>query len=82
MREDGRIEGLELNISPKNNKIYNQMLSIDRKLSERYPTPEDKGKTSLRGRRGNHVIQATPYLRGGEHQRLESNWFTETHLQE
>ena len=25
--EDGRIEGLELNFSPKNNKIYNQILS-------------------------------------------------------
>ena len=55
---------------------------MDWKLSKRYPTPEDKGEATSRGRRGNYAIQVTPYLLGGKPHRLETYWFTETHLQE
>ena len=44
---------MELNFSPKNNKIYNQM---DWKLSKRYPTPGDKEEATSTGRRGVYVI--------------------------
>ena len=55
--KDGRIEELELNFSPKNNKIYNQIFNqMGQKLSKRYPTPEDREKATSRGRRGNYMI--------------------------
>ena len=55
---------------------------MDQKLSKRYPTPEDKEEATLRGSMGNYAKYATPYLLGGKPHRLESNWFTETHLYE
>ena len=35
---------------------------MDRKLSKRYPTLEDKQEATSRGRRDDYMIQATPYL--------------------
>ena len=49
--QDGGIEGLELNFSPKNNKIYNQMLS-----SLQPNGPETCKKISYsRKQRGGHI---------------------------
>ena len=53
---------------------------MDQKLSKRYPTPEDKEEATSRDRRGVYVT--IPYFPGGKPHRLETNWFTETHLQE
>ena len=38
---------------------------MDQKLSERYPTSEDKEEATSRGRKGNYTIKATPYPPGG-----------------
>ena len=58
--EDGRIEGMELNFSPKYNNTYNQILSnvnqMDWKPSKRYPTPENKEEATSRGRRCDYMI--------------------------
>ena len=55
---------------------------MDQKLSKRYPTPNDKEEATSRGRRDNYTIKATSYLPDGKPYRLESNCFTETHLQD
>ena len=55
---------------------------MDWKLSNRHSTPEDKQEATSRGRRGNYVTKATPYLPEGKLHRLECNYITETHLQE
>ena len=52
------------------------------KTFKRYPTPEHKEEATSRGRRGDYVIQATPYIQGRKPHRLESNCITETHPQE
>ena len=38
---------------------------MDWKPQKRYPTPEDKEEATSRGRRGDYMIQATPYVLGG-----------------
>ena len=55
---------------------------MDWKPSKRYPTPEDKEEATSRGRRDDYVIYTTLHLLGGKPHRLETNWFTKTHLQE
>ena len=55
---------------------------MDQMLPKRYPTPEDKKEATTRGRRGDYMIYATPYLLDGKTHRQESNRFTEMHLQE
>ena len=69
---------MELNFSPKNNKIttkcwatFNQ---IHWKLSKRNATLEDKEEAILRGTKGDYVIIATPCLPGEKFNRLESNY--------
>jgi len=58
--QDGRIEGLELNFSSKNNKIHNLRLSTlhpnELETIKRYPTPEEKEEATSRCRRGNFTI--------------------------
>ena len=65
---------MELNFSPKNNKITTKCSAIfnkiNWKLSKRYSTPEDKEEVISRGRRGNI---SNPILPGvGKPHRLES----------
>ena len=55
---------------------------MDWNHKKRYPTPEDKEEAKSRGRRGDYVIKAIPYLPGGKPHRLVSNWIIDTHLQE
>ena len=55
---------------------------MDQKLSKRYSTPEYKEKVTSRGRGAIMWYKQPHTSQMGSSHRLESNWFTETHLQE